>query len=1127
MANFSIIYTFILLFNLLKLHSKHFVFTFANKTSNTQDYISHEKYIKEVIDNYQFHKDNYTENKYRFIKLNNELNVFLISRPGKHTYGTLHIQVGSNNEPEYIPGIAHLLEQSIFINTKKYPEIYGFYKFIHLHFGQTSAFTDLDYTRYYFKINSNVIEEALDRFSQSFIDPLFDENFIEKEIININHKNNIYKKQEYFNLSIIRKLTNNNERFYKSINKNNETFELEHKLKEIDIRNEIIRFYQNEYSSNKMILVLTSNKSIDELTSLSIKYFSKIQNKQLPLKAFYEEPIFNHTHPCEHLKKKIIFTESTHNKNLITLYFPFETKLNGNEKLIIIYIIMKYINNNWNSNNFQYLNKKLLIKDIKCHFYTQKIQFNIFKISIELTINGIKNIEYILKEIYSLIIYIKENISFEQILQDYNHSQNEQYYNYIDDSPNNQIIDKYFNYKLMPKYVIINNIETNQINENTLNNILSEIEPENMLILINTNKFNKLFDHFKYNNKVVQKYKSLINTEFNINYVKIDNYTKIKYYIADIDESLIKQVKKNQIETFKNYFNINSTITHLIYPDYSNQVSDVMKLNTPIRLLRAMEFVNSTESNECIKLFNKEYEDYLDKFYYFPIDIKSVMIRISIIFPYSTLNEDFHFFSLKRSQVIYLYIKIIQILIKKQYNLFKSNDKSRFTTDLNFFSIDSLAPLSITIGIDSNSYNIADYELKKISKILSNLISTDEESFNDAIQELKYEIISFQNNQIENIYISLYNQLFYNQDQSNSKLLKSINELSYVDFIELLIFYFKKFNLKGIFVGNIHPINATRTLEHFLSDFLSEKEQESIFTYIWNIIKAIFTRRRWSNNSKFYSTYAKMISRIFDLDLLPDPLISEKYIQNYDDKLKNLQILDPLSLNNGSKFFIFMQRNSSFETINGVYLDVFIGNNSVKNQVHSQVLQSIICSQLDEVFHNENNITYKVNFEINTHAESVVARINIQSRENIQILSENIIQFWKSYFHPNSTYITPEIFEKSKESVKAIYIDFEFIKDIAHDFNYKVLKKNIGGHFDSWLSIKLLSFKKFIEWFEQIYFNSVLFLYAIQTNHHENKLDQIQKYLPFNFTRLDHTKKSLFEIEEIKAYNQLKFMKDE
>ncbi|WKS77651.1 telomeric insulinase-like protease [Cryptosporidium sp. 43IA8] len=1119
MTNISIIYTFILLFNLLNLHSKHCIFSLTNKTASIQDYLSHEKYIKEVIDNNQFLKHNYTENKYRFIKLNNELDVFLISRPGKHTYGTLHIQVGSHNDPEYIPGLAHLLKQSLFINTKKYPEIYGFYKFIHLHFGETSAFTDLEYTRYYFKINSNVIEEALDRFSQSFIDPLFDEHFIEKEIININHENDIYKKQEYFNLSIIRKLTNNN-------NNNNETFKLEPILKEIDIRNEIIRFYQNEYSSNKMILVLTSNKSIDELTNLAIKYFSKIQNKQLPLKSFDEEIIFNHTNPYEYLKKKIIFAESIHKKNLITLYLPFETKLNGNEKLIIIYIIMKYINHNLNSNKFQYLNKKLLINDIKCHFYTQEIQFNLFKIYIELTINGIKNIEYILKEIYSAIIYIKENISFEQILQDYNHSQNEQYYNYVDDSPNNQIIDKYFNYKLMPKYVIINNIETNQINENTINSILSEIEPENMLILINTNKFNKLFDHFENNNKIVQKYKSLINTEFNIKYVKIENYTKIKYYITNTNESLIKLIKKNQIENFKNYFNITSNTTNLIHPDYSNQVSNITKLNTPIRLLRAMEFINSTETNQCIKLFNEEYYDYLDQFYYFPIDIKSVMIRISIIFPYSTLNDDFHFFSLKKSQVIYLYTKIIQILIKKQYNLVKSNDISRFTIDLNFFSIDTLAPLSLTIGIDSNSYNIADYELNKISKILNNLISTDEESFNDAIKEIKYEIISSQNNQIENIYISLYNQLFYNQDQSNSKLLKSINELSYVDFIELVIFYFKKFNLKGVFVGNIHPINATRTLEHFLSDFLPEKEQESIFTYIWNIIKAIFTRRRWSSNSKSYSMYAKVISRIFDLDLLPDPLISEKYIQNDDDKLKNIQILDPLSLNNRSKFFIFMQRNSSFETINGVYLDVFIGNNSIKNQVNSQVLQSIICSQLDEVFYNENNIAYKVNFEINTHAESVVARINIQSREHIQILSENILQFWKSYFHPNSTYITPEIFEKSKKSVEAIYINFEFIKDIAYDFNYKILKKNISGHFNSWLSIDS-SFKKFMEWFEQIYFNSVLFLYAIQTNHHENKLDQIQKYLPFNFTRLDHTKKSLFEIEEIKTYSQLKFMKDE
>ncbi|KAK9172381.1 hypothetical protein CmeUKMEL1_10115 [Cryptosporidium meleagridis] len=747
-----------------------------------------------------------------------------------------------------------------------------------------------------------------------------------------------------------------------------------------------------------------------------------------------------------------------------------------------------------------------------------------FKICIELTTYGIKNIEHILKEIYSVIIYIRENLSLEQILQDYNRFQREQYHNFIDESPNNQILDNYINYKLMPKYVIINNIETNKINENVLDTILSEIGPENMLILINTIKFNKLFVNLKYNNKIVQKYKSLTNSEFNKKHLKIENYTKMKYYITDIDKSLIKQFEKNEIDTFKNYFNNTATATNLIYPDYSNQVSNVMKLNTPIRLLKALQYINSTESKEYIELFDRKYEDYLDKFYYFPIDTKSIMIRISIIFPYNTLNEDFHFFSQKKSHVIYLYIKIIQILTKKQYNLVKSNDNNRFSIDLNFFSIERLAPLSITIGIDSNSYDIADCELDKVSKILINLISTDEQSFKDAVKEVKYEINSFQNDQIENIYISLYKQLLYNQDQSNSKLLKSINELSFVDFIELISFYIKKFNLKGIFIGNVHPINATRTLEHFLSDFLLEKEQESIFTYIWNIIKRIFTRRR-SSSSKFFLMYAKMLSRIFDLDLLPDPLISENYIQKYDDKLKHLQILDPVSLNNGSKFFIFMQRNSSSENINGVYLDVFIGNNSINNQVCSQILRSIIYSQLDEVICNKDKIAYKVNFEINTHAESVVARINIQSRENIQILSENIIKFWESYFHPNSTYITPEIFEESKESVKAIYTDFELTKDIAQDFNYKILKKNINEYFYMWLSIKSLSFKKFMNWFEQIYFNSVLFLYAIQTNHHENKLDQIQKYLPFNFTKLDHTKKSLFEMEDIKTYNQLKFMK--
>ncbi|KAK9172380.1 hypothetical protein cmbei_5005515, partial [Cryptosporidium meleagridis] len=222
---------------------------------------------------------------------------------------------------------------------------------------------------------------------------------------------------------------------------------------------------------------------------------------------------------------------------------------------------MKYINNNWNSNKLLYLNKKVLFDDIKCHFHSQEVQFSMFKICIELTTYGIKNIEHILKEIYSVIIYIRENLSLEQILQDYNRFQREQYHNFIDESPNNQILDNYINYKLMPKYVIINNIETNKINENVLDTILSEIGPENMLILINTIKFNKLFVNLKYNNKIVQKYKSLTNSEFNKKHLKIENYTKMKYYITDIDKSLIKQFEKNEIIRFyENEYSSNKMI---------------------------------------------------------------------------------------------------------------------------------------------------------------------------------------------------------------------------------------------------------------------------------------------------------------------------------------------------------------------------------------------------------------------------------------------------------------------------------------------------------------------------------------------------------------------------------------
>ena len=60
-------------------------------------------------------------------------------------------------------------------------------------------------------------------------------------------------------------------------------------LQKPQIREELIKFHRNWYSSNIMSLVLLSSHSLEEMESWSVKYFESIENKNVVLPNFLDE----------------------------------------------------------------------------------------------------------------------------------------------------------------------------------------------------------------------------------------------------------------------------------------------------------------------------------------------------------------------------------------------------------------------------------------------------------------------------------------------------------------------------------------------------------------------------------------------------------------------------------------------------------------------------------------------------------------------------------------------------------------------------------------------------------------------------------------------------------------------
>nr|GMD41759.1 insulin-degrading enzyme-like 1, peroxisomal [Ipomoea batatas] len=75
----------------------------------------------------------------------------------------MNVSVGSFSDPKDLEGLAHFLEHMLFFASEKYPLENSYSNFISEHGGSTNAFTSSEHTNFYFDVNNDGFEEALDR----------------------------------------------------------------------------------------------------------------------------------------------------------------------------------------------------------------------------------------------------------------------------------------------------------------------------------------------------------------------------------------------------------------------------------------------------------------------------------------------------------------------------------------------------------------------------------------------------------------------------------------------------------------------------------------------------------------------------------------------------------------------------------------------------------------------------------------------------------------------------------------------------------------------------------------------------------------------------------------------------
>lgn len=181
------------------------------------------------------------------------------------------------------------------MGTKKFPVENEYSQFLSANSGSSNAYTACTSTNYFFDVaakpandqdpsdaNPSPLREALDRFAQFFIEPLFLSSTLDRELRAVDSENKKNLQNDTWRLHQLDKsLSNPAHPYYQFSTGNLEVLKTLPESRGINVRDKFIEFHAKHYSANRMKLVVLGREPLDVLQKWVVELFSPIVNKKL------------------------------------------------------------------------------------------------------------------------------------------------------------------------------------------------------------------------------------------------------------------------------------------------------------------------------------------------------------------------------------------------------------------------------------------------------------------------------------------------------------------------------------------------------------------------------------------------------------------------------------------------------------------------------------------------------------------------------------------------------------------------------------------------------------------------------------------------------------------------------
>ncbi|XP_060526171.1 insulin-degrading enzyme [Cylas formicarius] len=427
---------------------------------------------------------------YRGLELTNGMKVLLVSDPQTDkSAAAMDVNVGFLSDPKNVKGLAHFCEHMLFLGTEKYPCENDYNKFLQEHGGSSNAATYIDHTLYYFDIVPDHLKNALDRFAQFFISPLFTESATEREInaVNSEHDKNIPSDVWRIN-QLDHHLCDPDHPYHTFGTGNTYTLSTLPKESSINVRDELLKFHSQWYSSNLMCLAVLGKESLDELEEVVVELFGSVNNKNVKAARWETHPFKD-----DQLRTVVYVTPVKDLRNL-NIVFPCDDYTD----------FYKSAPTNYLSHLIGHEGPGSILSALKARGWSNQLVggvrtssrgFSFFGISVDLTEEGMNHVDDIVKLVFQYINMLKKEKPLKWI-QDENRDIGNMTFRFKDkESPRNYISNVVNNLQLYPlEDVLCAQYMLNEWKPELIEKALKDFVPEKVRLAVVAKAFENICD---------------------------------------------------------------------------------------------------------------------------------------------------------------------------------------------------------------------------------------------------------------------------------------------------------------------------------------------------------------------------------------------------------------------------------------------------------------------------------------------------------------------------------------------------------------------------------------------------------------------------------------------------------